>query len=40
MPVRISAVQSSLFHDRRQKEREPVDDYAQDLRKLFHKAYP
>ena len=39
-PVRIGAVQSSLFHDRRQKERESVDDYAQDLRKLFYKAYP
>ena len=39
-PVRIGAVQSSLFHDRRQKERESVDDYAQGLRKLFYKAYP
>ena len=39
-PVRIGAIQSSLFHDRRQKERESVDDYAQDLRKLFYKAYP
>ena len=39
-PVRIQAVQSSLFHDRRQKERETVDSYAQDLRVLFHKAYP
>ena len=40
MPVRIGAVQSSLFHDRRQKEKESVDDYAQELRKLFYKAYP
>ena len=39
-PVQIQAVQSSLFHDRRQKERETVDSYAQDLRVLFHKAYP
>ena len=39
-PVRIQAVQSSLFHDRRQRERETVDSYAQDLRVLFHKAYP
>ena len=39
-PVRIGAVQSSLFHDRRQKEKESVDDYAQELRKLFYKAYP
>ena len=39
-PVRIGAVQSSLFHDRRQREKESVDDYAQELRKLFYKAYP
>ena len=39
-PVRIQAVQSSLFHDRKQKERETVDSYAQVLRVLFHKAYP
>ena len=39
-PVRIGAVQSSLFHDRRQREKESVDDYAQELRKLFNKAYP
>ena len=39
-PVRIGAVQRSLFHDRRQEEKESVDDYAQELRKLFYKAYP
>ena len=39
-PVRIGAVQSSLFHDRDQGERESVDDYVQELRKLFYKAYP
>ena len=39
-PVQIQAVQSSLFHERRQKPRESVDDYAQDLRRLFYKAYP
>ena len=39
-PVRIGAVQSSLFHDRCQGEKESVDDYAQELRKLFYKAYP
>ena len=27
-PVRIGAVQSSLFHDRCQGEKESVDDYA------------
>ena len=31
--VRIGAVQSSLFHDRQQKEKESIDDYAQELRK-------
>ena len=39
-PVRIGAAQSSLFHDRRQGEKESVDNYAQELRKLFYKAYP
>ena len=39
-PVQLQTVQSSLFHDRKQKTGESVDDYAQDLRTLFHKAYP
>ena len=39
-PVQIQAVQSSLFHDRKQKPRETVDAYAQDLRQRFYKAYP
>ena len=39
-PVRIQSVQSSQFHDRRQKQQETVDGYAQDLRKLFYRAYP
>ena len=40
-PVRLQAVQSSLCHDRRQKvPKETVDAYAQDLRRLFHLAYP
>ena len=39
-PVRIQAVQTSHFHDRKQGERESVDSYAQDLRVLFQKAYP
>ena len=39
-PVRIWAVHSNLFHQRKQVEGESVDAYAQDLRKLFYKAYP
>ena len=39
-PVHLQAVQSSLFHDRKQKSGEPVDEYAQDLRVLFYRAYP
>ena len=30
-PVRIPAVQTSFFHDRKQKVKESVDAYAQDL---------
>ena len=33
-------VQSSNFHDRKQKTGESVDSYAQELRRLFYKAYP
>ena len=29
-----------MFHQRNQKTGESVDQYAQDLRKLFYKAYP
>ena len=39
-PVRIQAVQSGLFHERKQKERETVDGYAQALKVLFGRAYP
>ena len=39
-PVRLQSVQSSLFHERKQKASESVDAYAQDLRRLFHLAYP
>ena len=39
-PVRIQAVHSNLFHQRRQEVGETVDHYAQDLRRLFYKAYP
>ena len=38
-PVQIQAIQSELFHDRKQKDGESVDEYAQDLRRLFRKAY-
>ena len=39
-PVCIQSVQTSLFHDRKQGSSETVDTYAQDLKSLFHKAYP
>ena len=39
-PVTIQAIQTSLFHDRKQGAGEMVDVYAQDLRRLFGKAYP
>ena len=39
-PVRIQAVQSSLFHERKQKSGESVDTCAQELKVLFYKAYP
>ena len=37
--VRIQSVQSSRFHERKQLPTEGVDSYAQDLRKLYNKAY-
>ena len=40
MPVRIQAVQTSRFHERKQRTNKTVDTFAQDLRKLFCKAYP
>ena len=39
-PVRIQALESSIFRERRQKAGESVDAYAQDLQQLFQKAYP
>ena len=39
-PVRIPSVQTSLFHERKQGEKESVDSYAQSLKTLFRKAYP
>ena len=39
-PVTLPAIQTNLFHDRKQHVSESVDAYAQELRTLFHKAYP
>ena len=39
-PVTIQAVQTNLFHERKQGAKESVDAYAQDLRQLFLRAYP
>jgi len=39
-PVRLQAVQSSLFHGCRQKPNETVDVYAQELHTLFYHVYP
>ena len=38
--VHVRSVQSGLFHGRVQKQAETVDMYAQELKKLFLKAYP
>ena len=38
--VTLPAIQTNLFHDRKQHVSESVDAYAQELRALFHKAYP
>ena len=38
--VQLPVVQSTLFHERKQRAKEDVDTYAQDLRNLFQKAYP
>ena len=39
-PVRIQSVQSELFHSRKQQVQEKVDEYAQNLSRLYQKAYP
>ena len=39
-PVQIQAIQSQLFHDRKQGVKETVDKYAEGLKKLYVKAYP
>ena len=38
-PVQIQPIQSQLFHERQQKPKETVDEYAEALKKLFVKAY-
>ena len=40
VPVRLQAVQSCQFSERKQLAGESVDVYAQDLRRLFSLAYP
>jgi len=36
----LQAIHSNLFHQRKQEEGEAVNQYVQELRKLFYKAYP
>ena len=38
--MRIQAVQTSCFHERKQQLGETVDSFAQELWKLFQIAYP
>ena len=38
-PVHIQSVQSSIFHERRQHANKTIHDYAQDLCRLFYRAY-
>ena len=38
--VRLAIEYSSLFHDKKRDTMETVDQYAQDFRSLFNKAYP
>ena len=39
-PVQLQSVHSSTFHERKQRTDETVDNYAQELCKLFSHAYP
>jgi len=39
-PVRIQALECSTFHERKQGKKETVDTYAQELQRLFQRAYP
>ena len=38
--VHLPIVWTTLFHERKQKVKEDVDMYTQDLQNLFQKAYP
>ena len=38
-PIQLPAIKTQMFHDRKQGPRETVDDFAQELRKLYAKAY-
>ena len=38
-PVKLTALQTQMFHSRRQGANESVDDFAQELRKLHVRAY-
>ena len=38
-PIRLTAVQAQLFHNRQQQEKEAVDQFAQELQKLYNLAY-
>ena len=38
-PVQIQPIWSQMFHDRQQKPKETVDEYAEALKKLYAKAY-
>ena len=37
--VRLPAVQTQMFHERRQGPKETVDEFVQELCKLYSKAY-
>ena len=39
VPIRIEDIQTSMFHEHRQKKGETVNEYAQDLRRLYQRAY-
>ena len=37
--MQLTAVQTQMFHERKQGAKETVDEFAQELRKLYTKAY-
>ena len=38
-PIRLTTFQAQLFHNQQQQENETVDQFAQDLQKLYNLAY-